>query len=46
MADTDRQKMAFEFLLAKFRAQEPFSRDDFKAAVPNWAPKTYSSYWL
>lgn len=35
---TQNQKLAFDFLLKRFQAQDAFARQDFYDAIPDWAP--------
>ena len=42
---TQNQELAFEFLLKRFQSQDTFTRQDFYAAIPDWKPRSQSTYW-
>jgi hypothetical protein len=43
--DTHNQRRAFQFLLEHFRPQEPFTRDEFRCALPDWSENSIRTYW-
>lgn len=45
MGDTQRQRQEFEFVRDHFHSQEPFTREEFQAAIPDWAPNSVKTYW-
>lgn len=45
MPDTHTQRQAFDFLFDHFHSQEPFTRDEFHAAVPDWSESSIRTYW-
>ena len=45
MLDTTTQRRAFDFLLDHFRTQEPFTKNEFHDAVPEWSKSSLDTYW-
>ena len=45
MGDTQTQRQAFAFLLDRFHSQEPFTKEEFHGAIPDWTKKSFDTYW-
>ncbi len=44
MDKTENQRAIFEFLVAHFKSQEPFTKEEMEAQT-SWQGKTFSTYW-